>query len=319
MPELRIAFWNVQNLFEPGVVPRGPQSQAERDRKIQTIAAQVDHFFDGEGPHLLGIAEVGTDTILSAIQQALSGTYLSIWEPPGLSNQTGLGLLARTPPCSDLELIDVHRPTMGSRPRVVLARVTLVGVDEPFLLAVNHWKSRLQSGGVDDAADRMESSRWLGDLLAAEDRTTAALVMGDFNAEPFEPPFNELGLRGRRHFSSALWSQATPAYLYNTAWRAVTEPSLWEEASVSNYEEPRPKTSHDDSPGVIYDQLLVSGRALKNGPIRLREGKVAYHWNAVLGYRTGTGVLRPHRWSYTDPATFEGASDHFPLLATFAY
>jgi len=315
--ELRLAFWNVQNLFEPKVVPRGPQSEAERDDKIGQLADQISGFFDSNGPDVLGLAEVGSQPIFESIRAALNGTYLALWEGPGQENQTGIGLLARSPTCTDLEHLAVDRPTITSRPRCLLARITLAGVDEPFLLAVNHWKSRLKSGGVDDAADRMESSRWLGDLLAAEDRTTAVVVIGDFNAEPFEAPFNELGIRGKRHFSSALWTGGTPAYLYNTAWRAMTEPALWEETNVPDYEESRPKTSHDDSPGVIYDQLLVSGRVLKHGPITLHERLIGYHHNDDIAYRTGNGVLRPQRWTYANHATFAGASDHFPLLATF--
>ena len=99
----------------------------------------------------------------------------------------------------------------------------------------------------------------------------------------------------------------------------MTEPAWWEETNVSNYEESRPKTSHDTSPGVIFDQLLVSGRVLRNGPITLNEHSVEYHSNDVIAYRTGTGVLRPRRWEYTDNATFSGASDHFPLVVTFSY
>jgi len=319
VPELRLAFWNVQNLFEPGVVDRGPQSAAERDRKIAQLSTQINGFFAGAGPDVLGLVEVGSEAIVDSIRNALNGSFVHLWEPPGQADQTGIALLARMPPCSDLDLMAVERPTLMSRPRVVLARVTLAGVDEPFLLAVNHWKSRMQAGGVDDAAERMESSRWLGDLLAAEDRTTAALVVGDFNAEPFEAPFNELGIRGKRHFSSALWSGGTPAYLYNTAWRAMTEPALWEETNVAGYEEPRPKTSHDASPSVIFDQLLVSSRALRSGPITLREHSVGYPWNNVVAQRSGTGVLRPRRWAYTDETTFSGASDHFPLAATFVF
>jgi endonuclease/exonuclease/phosphatase family metal-dependent hydrolase len=319
VPDLRLAFWNVQNLFEPGVVDRGPQSATERDAKIVHLSAQINGFFSAAGPDVLGLAEVGTEAIFESIRGALNGQHLAYWEPPGQENQTGLGILVRVPPCSDLEHVATDRPTLASRPRVVLARITLAGVDEPFLLAVNHWKSRLQSGGVDDGADRMESSRWLGDLLAAEDRTTAAMVVGDFNAEPYEAPFNELGIRGKRHFSSAMWTGGNPAYLYNTAWRAMTEPALWEETNVSGYEESRPKTSHDTSPGVIFDQLLVSSRVLRNGPVTLQEHSVGYRHNDVLAYRSGTGVLRPRRWEYSNATTFSGASDHFPLLATLSF
>ena len=41
MPPLQVALWNVQNLFEPVVVERGPQSQAELDEKTVVLAGVI--------------------------------------------------------------------------------------------------------------------------------------------------------------------------------------------------------------------------------------------------------------------------------------
>lgn len=41
MGQLKVAFWNVQNLFGPGISRRGPQNAAEFDDKIAAVAAVV--------------------------------------------------------------------------------------------------------------------------------------------------------------------------------------------------------------------------------------------------------------------------------------
>lgn len=164
--------------------------------------------------------------------------------------------------------------------------------------------------GSDDAADRKDSARWLGDLLSTT-HLSCAVVMGDFNAEPYESPFNQTGLRAVRFFSTTLWSQATPAYLYNTAWRFLPEPDYWESASQPGYRVPRPRGSFDSSPPVIFDQIMVSGRALRNGPITLVEDSVYYYTDPPAATQPN---LKPQRW---DSNSFVGASDHLPLVAKF--
>jgi hypothetical protein len=42
MANLNVAFWNVQNLFEPSVVARGPQSQTELDEKLDVLADVIN-------------------------------------------------------------------------------------------------------------------------------------------------------------------------------------------------------------------------------------------------------------------------------------
>ena len=320
MAALNIAFWNVQNLFEPGLVPRGPSSPAEYDAKLTNVARAINAFFSSKGPDLLGLAEIGTRKSLDLLRAKLREKYTLIWEEPPLPEETGVALLACEGLFRQCDKLVVQTPSFFSRPRCMIVECALSGAPrEPFLVALNHWKSRMQydTDTITDSADRQESARWLGDYLAQQAKATAAIVMGDFNAEPFESPFNEVSLRGVRHFSTALWGRATPAYLYNTAWRFLAEPSYYEDWSMAGYKEERPKTTHDCSPPVVYDQLLVSGRALRGGALRLREKSVSYYCDANTSHFNSRGVLRPHRWAYDADTGASGTSDHFPLLATF--
>jgi endonuclease/exonuclease/phosphatase family metal-dependent hydrolase len=323
-PQLKVAFWNVQNLFEPNVVSRGPQSASELVEKIDRLAAVIKRFFGNAGPDLLSLGEVGSQRIHQEVAKKVfgAGNFLEVWAPPGLSTgsnaQTGIGLLGRTSRVAQLNIVDTQRPTTASRPRCIIVECDLVGVHERVLIVANHWKSRLPSFPIADGDDRLQTADWLGQRLASEQRTTSVIALGDFNAEPFEPPFGELRLRARRNFSSALWSNATPAYLYNTAWRFMTEPDLWEVASQPGYEEPRPKSSYGESGVNLLDHILVSGRVLKNGPLRLQESSVEFHVETGVNARhTRTGVLRPEKWKEAAPGDFHGCSDHFPILARF--
>jgi endonuclease/exonuclease/phosphatase family metal-dependent hydrolase len=316
MASLNVAFWNVQNLFEPGVVARGPQSPGELDEKLDVLSGVINAFFGGEGPDVLGLAEVSTKRIFLDLVRRLNHRFLHVWEDAGISDQTGLALLARESRFVDVTVLDTQRPSVAARPRSVIVRCELAGTPEPFLVVVNHWKSRLGTPAIHNA-DRLQTADWLGDYLANKSSEQCVLVLGDFNAEPFEPPFGELRLRGRRTFNGALWSNATPAYLYNTAWKIVTEPESWEVACQPGYVESRPKTTHGDAGTNVFDQLLVSGRALRNGPLTLREQTVDLFRNPKTLKQSATGVLRPRKWVYVSPNEHDGSSDHFPLLATF--
>jgi hypothetical protein len=243
---------------------------------------------------------------------------LEIWEAAGAANQTGLAVLARQSRFSALQAIAVQRPTLLARPRAMIVRCELQGHAEAFLLVANHWKSRLPSAPLSDADDRRQTADWLGQELSQSSRTTVALVIGDFNAEPFEAPFGDLRLRGRRTFSQTLWSGATPAYLYNTSWRFLPQPDPWETASQPAYRESRPKSSHGDGTPNMFDQLLVSGRALRGGLLRLLESEVQFvAVDQVTSRHTPSGVLVPASWRYVSDQEFTGSSDHFPLAALF--
>ncbi len=322
MHQLRVAFWNVENLFAAGAVDRGPQTEDELEAKLGVLSDTIDSFFDGHGPDLLGLAEVGTETELLRLRSQLSAHYLHRWAPATRADQSGIGILARESVFSEVRThdCDVDRPTAQARPRCVVARCDIKGVKVPFLLAVAHWKSGMVHPGaaITPAEDRRLSGRWLGDRLGKENDIPCAIVLGDFNEAPDGAAFRAPHLRGSRHFSPALRSMNTPAELYSTAWRYMHEPDYFEKATVAGYQEPRPKATHVSSHEALFDQLLVSGRALRGGPISLREGTVIYHCDDRTSEHSPQGLLRPLRWSYrSTDGDSAGASDHLPLLATF--
>ena len=318
---LHVAFWNVENLFDPGAdVGRGPAGREELDAKVGVLTGVLTDLFDGAGPDLLGLAEVGDGRLFARVVDGLPGDYLRVWEPAFRRNHTGLGVAVRLPACTAVERVAAYRAgLLAARPRFLAVRVVLRGDGRPLLFVVNHWKSRMPVPGDPDAdaRDRVDTGRALGDLLATDDSADGgAVVLGDFNDEPSDPPFGEGLLRAGRTFSSALWSGATPAYLYNTGWRFLAPPDPWEVAAEPGYREPRPRGSHTG--GDLFDHLLVSGRLLRGGPLRLVERSVTYAATDRTALHRRSGRLVPRRWRYDGPDEFSGSSDHFPLTATFA-
>lgn len=93
--DIKVAFWNVQNLFKPGSVARGPRTEAEINAKIDALTKAIGAFFQGRGPDLLGLAEISSRRLLDKLTAKLPSDYLTVWEPPELDTQTGLALLAR--------------------------------------------------------------------------------------------------------------------------------------------------------------------------------------------------------------------------------
>jgi exonuclease III len=313
---LKVAFWNVENLFDPAnKAGRGPIDAQELDAKIQRLADCVNAFFgDQQPPDLLGLAEINTEALFYQLRQKLKGNFcFSWWEHAGKRTQTGLGVLARAP-VKSLIHVDTQRPSFGSRPRCLVMRGVLENERE-FLLCLNHWKSQMPSpgaGAAEDDEDRKESALWLRQTLENAPEG-CAIIVGDFNAEPNEFYFNDSHLPCYYHFSKVLRGRLEG--FYNASWRYLTEPLYWEDYSA-RLPEPRPKRTHSGK-YVIWDQLIVSREALKGGSLQLLEKSVRYSANTSLNARHNRyGVLTPLRWSYQNEE-IEGASDHFPLLAEF--
>jgi hypothetical protein len=312
--DLKLAFWNVENLFEPqlvarGVVHGGPTSEEELEAKTAALARTIDQFFGGQGPDLLGLAEVGTRAFAEQIATRLAGgPYVVVWADRHHPNQTGLGFLARESVVAEAECLHVHPERGNKRPRSMIVRCALRGVRPEFLVVVNHWKAGRRGT---DHSDREETAHWLhGKLrgLASFGKLTAVLALGDFNAEPFAEPLKRL--QTCRTIRPVLW-RAEQAMLYNPSWRLLVERDCFSPGSGTRYEQTRPTTSQGEDEPRIIDQLLVSGDALlRKGAITLREESLDFHCDDRTTKRRH-GILTPARWH---AAKHTGASDHFPLL-----
>lgn len=303
---LRLAFWNVESLYDPSNgVWRGPSDSHEYQRKLALLAGVIDGLFLG-GPDIACLAEVQTERVLAALGKKLSDDYWVTFADGGNIKHPGLGILTRKGFAEPPIMVGMCSATGFERPRALVVRYLIHKI--PLLLVVAHWKSRIPSTNFPDYLDREDTARWTADTLL-KNNTKSVLMIGDFNAEPFERAFRSGDLRSVRFHRQALSRRATSATLYNTAWRFLAEPDP-HESSKKGTSASRPKTTVGLKTPAIFDQLLVSGSALTGPPVALREGSVTIHVD---------GVNAEQRWGGPSPIHWQngGLSDHFPLTAVF--
>jgi hypothetical protein len=318
MATLRTAFWNAYNLFDVGVVSRWPQTQAELDAKLDALVDVIASWYGGDGPDLLGLVEVGSSAVLSQLISKLNtkvgAIYRHEWAAPVLSTTTGIAFLYRKGCISNVSIAAIEQ-TGQQRPRCLAIEFEVKSSGHAPTATIKyiicHWKSRMSGGH----ADRQASGQWIQNAVAASGLRGSVVVVGDFNAEPFESPFN------RKHMdASRFFVRPSDTTLYLSSWRYLAEPDLWNHTLDVGYQVSRPKTSHDGSK-VIFDQLAVSGSVLKGGPITLDETTLKFDWRDNDSNHTNRTkrVISPVRFSYDSNNTpvSTGYSDHFALLAEF--
>ena len=67
MAQFRVVTWNVENLFDVGD-DDGPETEAALSAKLESLKAVIDAL----NPHVVALQEVGSETALARLQQALT-------------------------------------------------------------------------------------------------------------------------------------------------------------------------------------------------------------------------------------------------------
>jgi endonuclease/exonuclease/phosphatase family metal-dependent hydrolase len=208
--------WNVENMLPVGAAG-GPRTQDELDAKIASLAALID---DAQ-PDLLGLQEVGPDSMLALLQGALShamphravsdrpdGRGIRVAALSRLPIAETLQIHELAPGLAPVQVGDLDGPgaagaTMDELERGMLGvRVEAEGADVTMVVA--HLKSKLLSypGGRFAPRDEGERARVgayalnrrgaeaasartaLNGLLEGEGRDRAVLFVGDLNDGP---------------------------------------------------------------------------------------------------------------------------------------
>lgn len=319
---LRVAFWNVENLFHWTAQhgrKTGPKSFAEYNAKLSAVARGIRKLFKREKADVIGLAEIGDRNVLQDLIGRLGGIYSGVWVDAVRDNQPGLGMLYRHAMMTATELtVYPDRQVIANdelRPRYIAAEFTLLARPLNFVIVVSHWKSNLGKRS-DVLDDRKSTARELGDFLLSRSAASIqpVILMGDFNADPFDPIFDEQRLRGRRSYATIRWWRNEMACLYNPCWRFLTPDVPYREGCKDGYLQERPQTSLASGEG-IYDQILVSKSLLSDERLVFREEDVSLYCDTVNSEHVGRGRKIPLRWSESWAHGSRGVSDHFPILA----
>ncbi len=307
MGEIRLAWYNLENLFEPGQHPelKDGWSRNRYDKKIRNVASVIGALFSGMGPDLIGICEVQSDGVLDDVRAALpnSGTYAMVHHDS-----------------PDVRMIDVgflYRPAVVSKPkprafnirkryptRDILDVTFRVKNGSVLHVIGNHWPSR--SGGQYESEPYRilvaENCAWIVEQHYRDDPEANILLMGDFNDEPFNRSVQEylFAIRNRARVQARRNSPKARPYLYNLSWPLLDGPT----------------------PGSFYfgsgpagwnmlDQMMVS-KGILTGSNGL---KIEQETMAVFRPKWIRDGSKPKPFRRRQRKWVEGFSDHFPITA----
>ncbi len=221
MPEIKAAFWNLQNLFDITVselatdlefTPEEGWTKEAMEAKIANLAEVIKLMHGGTGPDLLGLAEIENHSLAEKLVAATGRADLKVVyaDSPDLRGiDTGL-IYSSTVFKKPLKgAIKSHSLYLRHPTRDIFeVELEVKATGQKLIVLVNHWPSRSQGkfeteplriataercGGVVDAHLRFNRAEFfeLPDTAASRkaiiDRWNRnVLLMGDFNDEPFD-------------------------------------------------------------------------------------------------------------------------------------
>lgn len=346
--DLKIAFWNLQNLFDLDSSPIASElgftavhgwDRRALKTKVERVAEVIRHLCDGEPPDVLGLCEIENERLVELLLEAIGRDDLRLARSDR-SPTTGLDtallysadLLELNPQLSLDHTFHFDHPTRDA----FEGHFTVRGDDTELIVVVTHWPSRKpsvdQSDGLRWAAARY-CARQLERLLKlprkeflqlrdsavsiaqVEDRWNRPVVfMGDLNDEPWDRNI-QFGLNATYSQSgirppAAAFRDGLPSYRAYAACPVPLFNPMWRLLA-----EPDLGTScrpGELRPMKFFDQILVSSGLMRD------DGRLIIN-------RSPNGVplveiCRPEALYSSDgcPQAFEldsgtGISDHFPV------
>jgi Endonuclease/Exonuclease/phosphatase family len=353
MPSLRVTWWNLENLFDTvddpisrdfEFTPEHGWTQEAYEAKRDNLAAALAGLHGGEGPELLGVAEIEGDEVFADLLAATGNPNLKVVEDPaGTSDLRGIDVSLAYDE-TRLRVVErrSHVVYMRYRTRDIFEVVfELVETGERLVVLVSHWPSRRRGRRESEAlrisvAENLaflirdhllvdsityEQLRADGDLAPVLAKwETPVLLMGDFNDEPSDSSVvdhlqasSELDrVTGPTNDIDGFRAQTadyreTDAFLYNPCWRFLAPENLG-----SYFISSTPAGEVFANRYQVLDQLIVSRGLLKAEGLRLDLDSVDLVRTASVA--TPTGRPRPFNRS-----SKKGTSDHLPLVATLEY
>ena len=333
MTDFWLMYWNVDK-------PPLASTARPLDGLARAIAAATS-----PAPSLIAFSEVQNGEVLKPLADSLMELTGRAYRYTNLHRGEAkawldAGVLYDVQDINSVDVADTVRGGTGSHTRRCAAcRCVLTG-GQPFLLYVNHWWSQPGNAVINDAK-RRELARWLWHSVRAAPEAHVVAV-GDFNVEPFDAALTataplaasvveacpsaialehpEIAANRSGHeFGPPLTTRqaaAAPARpgqlpLFNPTWRLMN-PVAGSEADGRSTLTPPPGSFYypDTHTWHAFDQLLVSGAVLQDGPLRLDERSV--HYATPASPDDSGGALL---WNADQPDA--RLSKHFPLLARF--
>ena len=346
MAEIRVAFWNVENLFDTTAsdiatdlefTPAEGWTDAVFDAKVANLASVIQGMHGGAGPDLLGLCEVENKGVVEDLLAAVGRPDLKIAhvESPDIRGidctlAYSTNVFDDPPELVAGHLVYFRYPTRD----IFQVKLRLKGGGPALNVFVNHWPSRRQ-GQYESEPHRItvaeRCGRLVDDVLKfsradyANVPDSAAglqqlnnrwnenvLLMGDFNDEPFNRSITDY-LKASKDLDKVeeVWKPAgghhIPALKTYLGRPAVLFNLAWPFLAT-----PDNGSFHFDGGEAntmnVLDQWIVS-RGLHYGAsgLRVKNGSASIVRPAAM---TTAAKQRARPF---DRATKKGYSDHFPI------
>lgn len=286
--ELKIGFWNVENLLDEYDDPLLPYDEKFSSNAVRERLGKDAEVIRNLNVDILGLSEVEN---LPLLKRLVSGylknegyntvVLIEGADPRGID----VALLSRIP-CL-VQAVEIE----GLPRDILVARFQMKG--QVFYVLVNHWKSRLNGEGEDVRLNGAKAAAQFAtrEIIALEGRKVPVVVVGDFNDEPEDVSLKHLEQQG----------------LVNTML-SMPKDKRW---TLGYYNR---DASRMDL--LCFDQILISPD-LKQPASRLRWKKTEVRRPTFMinSRRSFNGVNVP--LPLDDYQDRIGYSDHFPVVATF--
>lgn len=351
MPQINFTWWNLQNFFDTDddpisldfeYTPAHGWTQQRFEQKRDNLARALAATHDGQGPHLLAVAEIEKDGLLEQVIAAMGNSRLKVAvDRTGTRDLRGIDVAV----AYDRDLFELveqrsHVVHLRYRTRDIFELVLrLKATGEELVVIACHWPSRkrgqfeseplrcavaeniafLVESHAKVGAEEYEQLRGQNDLGALQAKWRAKLmVVGDFNDQPFDRSLVEhlkaskdLGfVTGTRNdiggFSKEVADyRERDVFLYNPTARLAGQAELGSYYFAG-------EDSVTTNPYQLLDQLVVSRGLLEAQGLRLEPDSVTLFRDKLVATPSG----RPRAF---DKARGTGTSDHLPLLAKLTY
>ena len=308
LPEtLRVAFYNVENLFDTVDDPLTLDEEFTPQGKKQYTEARYAEKLDRLGeviqrmdyPAIVGVSEVENRAVLEALTKTdrLRAVPYRIehFDSPDVRG-IDVGLLYRSDQFepTGAQALPINFPASivedYTTRDVLIVSGKLAG--EPVHVLVNHWPSR--RGGL--AASEPKRTYVAAQVRRAVDSISLVrpdaqfIIMGDFNDEP-----------DNRSVMSTLGAQLTrEGKMENVLFNTVAEQDKQGEGSY-NYR----------GNWNMLDQIILSGNFLDDKGLQYLRSEVFQHESLLFDHPKNG--LMPNR-SYGGPNYYGGYSDHLPVF-----
>jgi predicted extracellular nuclease len=319
-----VAWWNLENLFDEENAP--PDRRTEkvfraikndiagwtpqlRDRKVAQLASVIAQMNDGAGPDLLGVCEVENrfvvDLLVAAVEALLPGRSYGVAQAE-TNDARGIDVAFlydttrfTVPPDETFFHVVMRR---NATREIVQVNFRTVHGDRTWSVFGNHWPSR-SGGQFESAGYRHIAGETVGFFhqraLEVHGPSTPALVMGDFNDEPFDASLviHALSVRQRQRVLNA-----QIPLLWNLMWPVMGGQGGQPDGTFYFGNQPN-----------MLDQFLVNkSMAADTSSIRVRADTVRIL--RFPGMTDGGDYPKPIPFGgMGDPVDQDGFSDHFPI------